>query len=528
MFAKLRLWILDIFQAPPSPLLYMRLGPEGRDANPLMVQFFTWDCLHESLSWWKHFETEIPHLAELGVTQVWLPPPNKAAEPKGRGYDAYDLWDLGEFNQKGRVATRWGTREELLQACKVAKEHGIDVLIDAVLNHKLGADRVETFRAVPVHADNRLKTSGPAMEIHGWTAFDYPGRDDKYSTMHWNHEHFTGVDWDHKTRTKGIYRIAEPGRKGWSHNVDSELGNYDFLLGVDIDHRHPAVQEDLLSWGKWILETTGASGFRLDAIKHIDRKFMLHWIQETRRSSGLKSMFVVSEYWSGNLKLILPYIRAFKGETAFFDVPLHMNFNQASRERTRYDLRKILHDTIVQVKPNDAVSFVDNHDSLFINVFQIEGQSLESWVRDNFKIQAYAIILLRGYGHPCVFYGDLYPNKECYNENIARNITLLLEARKKFAYGPTEDYLAHPNYIGFVRKGDATHQGCAVILSNKEDGSSTLVHELRMNVGIENAGKIYRSYMTQHGRVEIDPAGWGTFSCFANNVQVWTKLEEES
>lgn len=43
-------------------------------------------------------------------------------------------WDLGEFVHKGTVATRWGTREELLHACKVANEHGIDILIDAVLN----------------------------------------------------------------------------------------------------------------------------------------------------------------------------------------------------------------------------------------------------------------------------------------------------------------------------------------------------------------------------------------------------------
>ena len=29
------------------------------------------------MSWWNHFESEVPQLAELGVTQVWLPPPNK-------------------------------------------------------------------------------------------------------------------------------------------------------------------------------------------------------------------------------------------------------------------------------------------------------------------------------------------------------------------------------------------------------------------------------------------------------------------
>ena len=41
------------------------------------IQFFTWDSAHPDMSWWKHFESEIPQLAELGVTQVWLPPPNK-------------------------------------------------------------------------------------------------------------------------------------------------------------------------------------------------------------------------------------------------------------------------------------------------------------------------------------------------------------------------------------------------------------------------------------------------------------------
>ncbi|KAF5326937.1 hypothetical protein D9619_004839 [Psilocybe cf. subviscida] len=361
MFAAFKAWLSGAFQTAPAPLLYMRLGAEGKDTNPLMMQFFTWDCLHETLSWWKHFEEEVPRLAELGVTQVWLPPPNKAAETTGRGYDAYDLWDLGEFDQKGSVATRWGTREELLHACKVAQEHGIDILIDAVLGHKLGADRVESVQVVPVNPDNRMKNLEPPKEIEAWSLFDYPGRGNTYSTMRWNQEHFTGLDWDQKTRTKAIYRIAH---KTWSRNVDSELGNYDFLLGCDVDHRHPDVQQDFLNWGPWILETTGAVGFRLDAIKHIDRKFMLKWIQETRRASGRKDMFAVSEYWSGNLKLILPYIRAFKGETTFFDVPLHMNFHQASRERSRYDLRKILSNTIVKAKPNDAVTFVDNHDTV--------------------------------------------------------------------------------------------------------------------------------------------------------------------
>ncbi|KAJ7170700.1 glycoside hydrolase family 13 protein [Mycena crocata] len=490
---SLRDLLSGFFTTPALPR--MRLGPEGHPDNPLMLQFFTWDAKHDDMSWWRHLELEIPKLSKMGFTQVWLPPPNKGENETGRGYDAYDLWDLGEFDQKGTVKTRWGTRDELLRACQVATSHGIDILVDAVLNHKLGADRFETFPAVPVNPQNRLQDAGP-----GWTAFDFKGRGDKYSSFRWRHEHFTGLDWDQRTRTDGIYRISGQGRKGWSQHVDSELGNYDYLLGID---------KDLLNWGVWILETTGATGFRLDAIKHIDKRFLLRFIKHVRKESGNSQMFSVSEYWSGDLKLILPYIKAFRGETAFFDVPLHMNFHHASKYHSQYDLRSILNNTVVKEKPKDAVTFVI-------------GQSLESWVGNDFKIQAYSLILLRKEGHPCVFYGDLYPNDECYTENVAKKLTLLIEARKKYAYGPCEDYLQDHNCIGFVRRGDSFHPGCAVIMSNKEV-TETFTHTIRMFVGYEHASSIFHSVMSPHERVDIGADGWGTFFCQANDVQVWVR-----
>lgn len=45
---------------------------------------------------------------------------------------------------------------------------------------------------------------------------------------------FEGLDWDDRTKTKGVYRIVGKGHKGWNKNVDNELGNYDYLLGVDV------------------------------------------------------------------------------------------------------------------------------------------------------------------------------------------------------------------------------------------------------------------------------------------------------
>jgi alpha-amylase len=76
-----------------------------------------------------------------GFTGVWLPPAYKGA---GGGYDVgygvYDTYDLGEFDQKGSVRTKYGTRKEYLAAIKALQKHGIQACADVVLNHRMGAD----------------------------------------------------------------------------------------------------------------------------------------------------------------------------------------------------------------------------------------------------------------------------------------------------------------------------------------------------------------------------------------------------
>lgn len=62
----------------------------------------------------------------------------------------YDLYDLGEFDQKGGKATKWGTKDDLLELSKIAKEKGIGLYWDAVLNHKAAADKKEKVKVVEV------------------------------------------------------------------------------------------------------------------------------------------------------------------------------------------------------------------------------------------------------------------------------------------------------------------------------------------------------------------------------------------
>lgn len=43
-----------------------------------------------------------------------------------------------------------------------------------------------------------------------------------------------GLDWDESTKSSGVFRIVGGDHQGWSDWVDKELGNYDYLLGIDV------------------------------------------------------------------------------------------------------------------------------------------------------------------------------------------------------------------------------------------------------------------------------------------------------
>jgi alpha-amylase len=114
-----------------------------------MFQSFEW-YIPADHQHWARLAGMVPGLAELGVTSMWIPPATKGSWFTSNGYDIYDLYDLGEFQQRGARHTKWGTKEDLVQLMNTANSHGIGILFDAVLNHKTGADYTETVVAVKV------------------------------------------------------------------------------------------------------------------------------------------------------------------------------------------------------------------------------------------------------------------------------------------------------------------------------------------------------------------------------------------
>ncbi len=475
--------------------------------NKTMMQYFEWYLPEDGL-FWKRAAAQAESLKENGIDMVWLPPAYKgAAGSKSVGYDVYDTYDLGEFDQKGSVATKYGTKEEYLAAVSALQKQGIEVLADVVLNHMMGADGTETVRVEVDDAADRRKEIGERT-ITAWTKFEFPGRAGKYSRKTWDVSDFSGTDWDEASKQNGVFCFA--GKK-WNRETDSENGNYDYLMGADLDTDNPKTVQAVTDWGKWYLDTVHMDGFRLDAVKHISFDFYREWLKAMRAHKG-SSFFTVGEYWSKEIGKLTHYLDVTENSLSLFDVPLHFAFLQAATSNGAFDMAGILKGTLTEARPDNSVTFVDNHDTQ-------PGQALVSFIPAWFKPLAYALILLWDKGIPCVFYGDYYGIP---HDKIAPvpGLKKLCRIRAAYAYGGQKNYFDDSSIVGFTRSGDAEHpgSGLAVLLSDSAGG------EKYMLVSGSFVGEtLYDVLHPYRQPVRLDASGGGVFAADGGSVGVWVR-----
>ena len=489
--------------------------------NLTLIQFFHWYTAGNSFLW-QHFAEQAPYLQKLGITGAWLPPATKAASGgTSVGYDIYDLWDLGEFDQQGGIATKYGTKQAYITAVKAAQDNNIAVYADTVLNHKAGADNIEKMTVRKVNLDNRNEFISEPFEIEAYTKFTFPGRGGKYSQFEWNYECFSGIDWAKDMDEKAIYNIMNSHGDDWEEVIEDEMGNFDYLMYADIEYRNYEVREEVKRWGEWFINETDVNGFRLDALKHIPPRFIKEFVEHVQHFCT-KPLFIVGEYWNTyNPDKLLEYLDVTGAKIQLFDAPLQTNFHSASKAGKDYDLRTIFDNTLVKNTPLFTVTLVENHDSQPL-------QALEAPVDAWFKPLAYALILLRVDGIPMVFYPCLYGatykdfgkdgnEYEIFMAKVA-GIEQLLQARNLYAYGTQKDYLDHPNCIGWIREGidELENSGCAVVLCNGNEGYKT------MQIGKQFVGKTFIDIIgNRQEEITINNNGEAEFRCNGGSVSVW-------
>lgn len=251
---------------------------------------------------------------------------------------------------------------------------------------------------------------------------------------------------------------------------------------------------------------------RVDAVKHFSEAFLREFIAKIDEAYG-EGWFFVGEFWDG-LDDLHNYLARMDHKFSLFDAPLVKKFGQISKSNGG-DLRNIFDDTLVGTKPINAVTLVMNHDTQPF-------QTLDTVIEPFFKPLAYALILLRRDGYPCLFYGDLYgidpeAKKQYFPPSCGGALPDMALARKLYAYGEQRDYFDFPTCIGWVRYGTWDRPyGCAVVMSNAGPGWK------RMHVGEMHAGEQWTDVLDwQKGSVTIEHDGFATFHCQGLSVSIW-------
>ncbi|WP_146005844.1 alpha-amylase [Fischerella thermalis] len=551
------------------------------ELNGVMLQGFHWFLQENSFpgsqgrKLWQFLRDEAPHYRSIGIDAIWIPPAYKPAfnRTNSVGYDVYDHFDLGEFPISGdpdpNPETKYGSKQDLLAAIEALHGDGtnqrIQVYADVVLNHKMGGAQDDYWQAIRVEKDNRNierwwdgYESG-LIEIQGYTKFEYPDRQNKYSSFKWYSRHFDSVDAAAKIRQgdweffepsgKYIYRYLFneenyiPQVKSFAQWVSLEKGNYDYLAGCDLDYGRYDVREEMKYWGSWLVQELDLDGVRLDAVKHINADFIREWLGHVRWSTG-RNLFAVAEYLSGDLNALHAYIKRVTSEGDYpqrlclFDFPLRFKFGDASRQGQAYDLRNLNSSTLMAEQPALAVTFVENHDYEY-------GRFYESHVEEWFKPLAYAYILLRRQGYPCIFFPDYYGSgnwyeaeRQWHRAQLSGNsyLDLLLQLRKQFALGE-EQYYANPNVAGWVRLGfvPGAKGAMAVVINN----AYNRVEAIRMNTGRSSkrfyhlatikatpdgflvVRDRYEMYGSKAEELYTDEFGWADFLADGGTVAIW-------
>src|SRR4051812_46962737 len=355
----------------------------------VLMQAFYWDCPKkedQEFNWWNFVRTKIPALKNVGFTALWLPPASKAANIGGMsmGYDPYDFYDLGEFDQKDSVKTWFGSKDELIELINTIHENNMHVYADLVLNHNNGADAQEKN---PI--DNKLR----------WTKF------------HPKSEKFLR-NW-----------------KCFHPSVFERWDNMEFGEMPDLCHRDPYVYTEMMKLAQWMIEDIGFDGFRYDFVLGYGGWIVKSILERRYKRDGKTNFapFGVGECWDTDRSIAqwLDEVNNWSDNPGCaFDFPLRYKLKSVCDEYGYSLLNMTNGGTVSDERPLCAVTFVENHDIIRNDAIINE------------KMLAYAWILTHE-GYPCVFWYD-YFNLHLAEEETENGIAALVNVHEQYAAGSKE------------------------------------------------------------------------------------------
>ncbi|MBS0376496.1 MAG: glycoside hydrolase family 13 protein [Proteobacteria bacterium] len=267
----------------------------------------------------------LDYLAALGITQLWLTPVLENAQP-AYSYHGYSITD------HYRIDPRYGTNEDYRALAREARERGIGLIADVVVNH-IGSGHW-WMRDLPAH--DWLSSPDPAYRTnHAHTSVQDP--------------HAAAID-----RQRFI--------DGWFSATMPDLHPMNPLLGTY-----------LVQNAQWWIEYAGLAGLRMDTYSYSDRRFMADFTARILRE--YPRLNIVGEEWR-NEPALVSYWQAGKVNAdgyvshlpALMDFPQQNALLAALRDPESgssgwITLYERLAQDFLYPDPGNLVVFTDNHDT---------------------------------------------------------------------------------------------------------------------------------------------------------------------
>ena len=217
----------------------------------------------------------LDYLKLLGIDAIWLSPVCKSPQDDN-GYDISDYQDIDPL---------FGSLEDMEELINQAKERGIRILLDLVLNH--------------------------SSDEHKWFIEAKKGKENPY------HDYYVWRDGIEGTPPNDMK--ATFGGSAWEWVP--ELKQYYFhqfsIKQPDLNWENPKLREEIYKMINWWIDK-GVGGFRLDVIDQIAKEPDLHitnngprlheYIKELTKNTFSKAeLITVGEAWGANTELAKLY-----------------------------------------------------------------------------------------------------------------------------------------------------------------------------------------------------------------------------
>jgi glycosidase len=272
----------------------------------------------------KGIADHLDYIAAMGYTAIW-PTPLTDSNQKEYSYHGYAATDTY------KIDPRYGSNEEYRQFVAKAKQMGIGVIQDIVLNH-IGS---EHWWMKDMPAPDWISNEGkftPTRHMHAVVSDPYSSQVDK--------DNFTG---------------------GWfTENMP------------DMNQRNPLVATYQIQNSIWWIEYAGLYGVRVDTYGYSDTAFLANWSR--RITDEYPHLNIVGEEWSSN-PVIVSYWQRGKVHAngyvsslpSLMDFPMNEKLRSALVEPESMgsgfsDLYAMLANDSLYPDPSNLVLFEGNHD----------------------------------------------------------------------------------------------------------------------------------------------------------------------